>query len=133
MEYDIKTMPNDIGLIRLYWKEKFPNDDLYAVRLYKKYNDIRARGSNPLPFLLEMNARYPDAPDVLDWLALEYKKDGEYLKALQTFVKLIELYPAVDHYRKQIEVCKAWLEADSMPESEETLQWLKARLQEIWR
>ena len=40
MEYDIKTMPNDIGLIRLYWKEKFPNDDLYAVRLYKKYNEL---------------------------------------------------------------------------------------------
>jgi len=132
MEYDIKTMPNDIGLIRLYWKEKFPNDNLYAVRLYKKYNDIRARNSNPRPFLLEMNAKYPDAPDVLDWLALEYKKDHEYLKALQTFNKLIELYPAVDHYKKQIEACKMWIEADSMPESEETLEWIRIRIQDIW-
>jgi len=116
-----------------YWEKKVPNDPLFAVKLIHKYNELCARKiEGVLPFLLEMNAKYPDAPDLLRWMGLEYQREHEYLKALQTFVKLIELYPDMEHYKKEFEACRAFLLSDSMPGNEETLQWLKKRLQEIW-
>lgn len=133
MIFTLKTANHPVSLIRLYWKEKFPDDNLYAIRLYDKYIQLKARNQNPFPFLLEGLEKYPDAPDILQWTALEYERENEYLKALQTFTKLIELYPAVDHYRKEIEICKAWLESESMSETQETLDWLRQRMIEIWK
>jgi len=116
-----------------YWKKKVPNDIMFSVKILKKYNEISARNENPFPYLLELYEKYPDAPDIMGWLASEYQREHEYLKALQIYAKLIELNPNVIHFRKCMESCKAWIEADSMPETEETLEWLRQKMIEIWK
>jgi len=133
MDYTIQTITDTIGLIRLYWKNKFPSDNLYAVRLFQKYNEISVRNQNPFTYLLKLYEQFPDAPDILMWLGQEYQKDHEYLKALQMFSKLIELYPNIDHYKKEFNSCKVFMESNSMPDTQETLDWLQNRLIEIWK
>jgi len=115
-----------------YWKKKVPNDTMFFIKLFRKYNDILQRSENPIPYLLEIYEKFPDSADIMRWLALEYQSDREYLKALQIFMKLIELNPNVNLFKKEMAVCNAWIEAESMPQNEEMLQWLKKRLQEIW-
>ncbi len=119
--------------ILAYWEKIFPDDLSYSLKLYDKYLFLKERNQNPLPFLLEMNAKYPDAPDILRWLALEYQENNEFLKALQIFTKLIELNPDLEHYKKDFEACRAFVEFRSMSETDESLKWLGKRIQEIWK
>jgi len=116
-----------------YWEANHSEGKWFAIKVMDRHTSLLEKGDSLFPFLLEMKAKYPDAPDILHWLAEAYEKDDDYLKALQIYSKLIELYPAVEHYRKDIESCKAYIEADSMPESEETLQWLRNKINEIWK
>jgi len=119
-------------LVKNYWGYKHPKKASHYLTIMEKYSDYEFKGLDPTSYLLELLNEYPDAPDILNFLAQTYHENEEHITAIKYYMKLTELYPFVSDYQRRVEACRAYIEADSMPESEETLEWLKKRLQEIW-
>ncbi len=115
-----------------YWDWKYPEKPNYYFLILKGFNHLNyTKDVDALPFLLRLNDKYPDAPDILDYIASVYRERDEYISAIKYYIKLIELYPFIEDYRKNIEICKTFIDFDNLPETDESADWLIKKLKEI--
>lgn len=114
-----------------YWEWKHPEKKNMGRSVTKTYITYLESDSDPLPFLLNLCEKYSDAPDILDYIARTYFQNDESISAIKYYIKLVELYPFVKEYRKEIEVCQTFIAYDNMPETDESAEWLRIKIKEI--
>jgi len=114
-----------------YWAWKCPEKKETEIVIRKQYIKYKECDADPLPFLLSLVEEFPDAPDLLRYIAQSYFQNYEYISAIKYYIKLFELYPFVKDYREEIEVCRTFIDYGSMPETDESDEWLIKKLKEI--
>jgi len=116
---------------KTYWA-KINLPEYTGISVFKEYRKYRDNNESPVPFLIEMNERFPDAPDILWWLGIVWKSLNETVEYRNILIKLTSMYPDIKLYSRAFEEYTTYLAYINMPACKETEDWYNAKMDEIW-